>query len=401
MQLTDKQLQALVKAGQPIAGLSDGNGLTFTLSKAGTAAFVLRYRADGKRKELTLGRYPVLSLKAARELATQHRANLYRGIDAAEDRRLEKLEAKADSLTFEKVARECLQVATARLASATLQGRRQQLEAYVFPYVGKTPIRQITPEQLSEVIRATVTKSPHVARLVMIALRTVFAHAIATGQLQQRNPCADLKITAFLSEKPSPRQRLKLTESELRHLFAVLPHFGKSNELTILLLLATGTRIGELTSARWEQIDFEKGLWTIPEPKNRRPFVVPLTETALGWFRELKTLSFGSSYVLPVKLRRAGKSKDRPMPKTSLNEVTNRIHQQNTQQIRRFTPHDLRSTVRSLLTDDLEVQLHIAERCLNHYLGGLVAVYDQSDYLPQRRQALEKLTGYINDLRHT
>ena len=400
MALTDKQLQAAVKAGQPIAGLSDGDGLTFTVSNAGTASFVLRYRADGKRKELTLGRYPTLTLKAARELATQHRANLYRGIDAVEEKRQEKLEAKADSLTFEKVANEALQSSAAKLAPATIQGRRQQLNTYVFPFIGKTPIRQVTTEQLSEVIRATVAKSPHVGRLVMIALRTVFAHAIATGQLQQRNPCADLKITAFLTEKPSPRQRLKLTESELRHLFKGLPGYGKQNELTILLLLATGTRIGELTSARWEHIDVEKRLWTIPAPKNRKPFTIPLTDTAIGWFRELQTLAFGSSYVLPVKLRRAGKPTDRHMPKTSLNEVTNRIHSQNAENIRRFTPHDLRSTVRSLLTDDLDVPLDIAERCLNHYLGSaLVGVYDKSDYIVKRRHALEKLEHYFNTLR--
>ena len=63
--LTDIELRNWIKAGQPVAK-SDGDGLTFTLSAKGTAAWTLRYRFGGKRKELTLGRYPELSLAAAR-----------------------------------------------------------------------------------------------------------------------------------------------------------------------------------------------------------------------------------------------------------------------------------------------------------------------------------------------
>ena len=55
--LTELKLKALIKKGEPINGLSDGGGLTFTISKAGTAAWLLRYTQDSKKKELTLGKY--------------------------------------------------------------------------------------------------------------------------------------------------------------------------------------------------------------------------------------------------------------------------------------------------------------------------------------------------------
>ena len=73
-QLTDIQIRAWVKAGQPLAK-TDGDGLTFTLSSNGTAAWVLRFRMGGKQREKTIGRFPDISLKKAREIATDRRFN--------------------------------------------------------------------------------------------------------------------------------------------------------------------------------------------------------------------------------------------------------------------------------------------------------------------------------------
>ncbi|MDS4059246.1 MAG: Arm DNA-binding domain-containing protein [Candidatus Contendobacter sp.] len=78
--LTDTQLRAWIKTGVPLAR-ADGSGLTFTLSAAGTAAWVLRYRFGGAPRELTLGRYPDLSLAEARKLARLHRARIQQGED--------------------------------------------------------------------------------------------------------------------------------------------------------------------------------------------------------------------------------------------------------------------------------------------------------------------------------
>jgi len=61
--LSDLQLRHWIKAGTPLAK-ADGNGLTFTLSAAGVAGWILRYRHGGRRRELTIGRYPDISLPA-------------------------------------------------------------------------------------------------------------------------------------------------------------------------------------------------------------------------------------------------------------------------------------------------------------------------------------------------
>ncbi len=81
--LREADINAWVKAGKPIAGRSDGNGLTFTLWSNGVASWVLRYRFAGRMREPTLSRYPERSLEEARKLARRERVLADEGIDAA------------------------------------------------------------------------------------------------------------------------------------------------------------------------------------------------------------------------------------------------------------------------------------------------------------------------------
>src|SRR6187455_1431924 len=104
--LTDVQIRNFIKAGLPIAK-SDGGGLTFTLSKQGAPVFALRYSIAGKRKELTLGRYPDLTLAAARVLAAKKRADVQQGIDPAREKR-NALSATASAWAFRRLSEDYL-----------------------------------------------------------------------------------------------------------------------------------------------------------------------------------------------------------------------------------------------------------------------------------------------------
>ena len=92
--LDDVQIRHWIARGEPVAK-SDGDGLTFTLSTAGTAAWVFRYRNAGtRRKEVTLGNYPDLTLAAARKLARERRVDIDKGRDTAADKKLETMRAQ-------------------------------------------------------------------------------------------------------------------------------------------------------------------------------------------------------------------------------------------------------------------------------------------------------------------
>ncbi|MGP1676775.1 MAG: tyrosine-type recombinase/integrase [Burkholderiales bacterium] len=384
--LTDVQIRHWIKAGAPVAK-SDGDGLTFTLSGKGTAAWTLRYYIGAKRKELTLGRYPDMTLSDARKLATAKRAAVQQGTDVAREKQKSIREA-ARAWTFKRLAEDYLTRSASNLSPLTISGRRQQLRDYVLDRIGHQPAKEVTPADIVDIVERSGHKSLHVARLVLITIREIYAHGVAR-HVVEANPCAHIQAKAIIGAPPSRRARIMLSDDELGAMLPALPGIGRSNELTVKLLLATCTRIGELTRAAWSHVDFERKEWTIPaeHSKNGKQFVIPLTNQTAEWFMALKLLAFNSKYVLPIRIRQNGREGDAPMEATSLNAAINRMCETLGDKCRRFTPHDLRSTARSHLAV-LGVDVLIAERCLNHSLGGLVAVYDKHDYMAERRKAL-------------
>ncbi len=384
--LTDVKIRNWIKAGAQVAK-ADGEGLTFTLSAGGAASWVLRYRLHGKQRELTLGRYPDTTLSDARKLASEKRVAVQKGTDVAREKQKAKTDASR-AWTFKQLSDDYLTRAANNLAAITISGRRQQLRDYVLDRIGGMPAREVTPADIVDIVERSGHKSLHVARLVLIALREVFSHGVARSVVKE-NPCVHVKAKAIIGAPPSRRARIMLTDDELRAMLPALPTIGRSNELAVKILLATCTRIGELTRAEWSHIDFERKEWTIPpeHAKNKKQFVIPMTNQVADWFIELKRLAFNSKFVLPIRKRFGDREGDAPMEATSLNAAINVMCKPLDGKCRRFTPHDLRSTARSHLAA-LGVDILIAERCLNHSLGGLVAIYDKHDYLTERRKAL-------------
>lgn len=386
--LTDMQIKSLIRAGIPVAK-SDGDGLTFTLSKNGTPAWVLRYRHGGRQKELTIGRYPDITLAKARELATESRANIQQGEDVARTKKLVARELAA-AKTFRELANDYLAKAKPVLAASTFKQRKYHIDDVILPKLGSLLVREVTTTDVVYLIESV--GKMHVASLVLIALSRIFKHGIAK-HLALTNPCLGITASAICDAPKPTRLRLKLSEDELRVVLPALPSIGIQNAIAIKILLSTCVRIGELVKAEWVDIDFDKAEWTIPDAnsKTRKGFTIPLSPAIVVWFKELQQYACGSNYVLPT--RRIGASKQPHILtltiSVALNKLCNKL-----EGIRRFTPHDLRSTARSHLTE-LGVNLIVAERCLNHSLGGLVSIYDQHDYMTERRTALELWTEFI------
>lgn len=323
---------------------------------------------------------------------------MQQGADVAREKQTAKRDSAA-AWTVRQLAADYLQKSEEHLAAGTIDQRRQQLTAHVYPVIGSAAAKDVTPADIVTITERAAAKSLHVGRLVLVALRAVFAHGIAR-HVVKANPCIDVQAKAVIGPRPVRRTRLMLSEPELRAMLPALADQGKQNELAIKILLATCTRIGELTRAEWANVDLVRREWLIPEEhaKNKKRFVIPLPDVVAGWFLELQQLAFGSRYVLPVRSRRD--EGDRHMESSTLNVACNRVHaalrddETGREGCRRFTPHDLRSTARSHLTA-LGVDIIVAERCLNHSLGGLVAVYDQHDYLTERRAALDTWCAFL------
>jgi integrase len=398
--LSDQQLRRWIKAAAPVA-TADGAGLTFTLSAAGTAAWVLRYRHGGRPRELTLGKYPDLSLKAARERARAERAAIQKGVDVAWERQREKTEAAA-AKSFRQLATDYMDKVFPTLAKSTVKQRKQHIEGVIFPKLAGRAARDVTTADVVALIETVGrTKSVNVAELVFTALSEIFKHGVARHAVIA-NPCAGVSVTAICGTAVPRRARLKLTEDELRVVLPALPSIGPENALAVKLLLLTCTRVGELARAEWSHIDFNDAVWVVPDSvsKTHKGFTVPLSAAALDCLKALQPLALGSKYVLPARQARRVRNHDGAdvhFEQRALNAMLHKLCDDLGGKVRRFTPHDLRSTARSHLAA-LGVHVIVAERCLNHSLGGLVGVYDQHDYLTERRAALEAWAALLHGL---
>lgn len=390
-QLEDIQIRRWIADGKPLAK-SDGGGLTLTLSKAGTASWVLRYMREGKPKELTIGNYPDITLAAARKLARTKRVDIDAGLDPASMKRAERRKSKAAwtvSALVEDFKTKRL-VAT-ELAEGTIYYRECDFNQVIKPTLGSMEVRHVAPADVVHMLEES-KRTWTVQNRILTATRLLFDHAIGK-QIIPSNPCAGIKLQALLGKRPAIRKRIMLSESELRVLLSGIDDIGTENALAFRVLLATCVRTVELVKAKWEHVDFDNGTWVVPDDsvKTRTGFVVPITPTVSGWLRRLHDLADGSEWVLPArKSPRQGK----PVGRTTLWAAFNRAFLRGDISIQRFTPHDTRSTAKGHMRN-MGVSREISEIALNHALKGMEGIYDVRTEIPERRAALELWAGFI------
>jgi integrase len=393
--LTDVQLRHWVKQNKPVAK-ADGQNLWFTLSKAGTASWILRYRKDGKRPELTIGNYPDISLTEARKLAGQHRASIDLGIDPAKEKAVKKEKAQTKEWTIAALAEDyrTKQLTATQFAEVTLYYRNSDLDRVIIPRLGKRTVASVTGLDVVQMLQDQ-GDTWTISKRVLTTATKLFDHA-AGLRIVQINPCIGIRLTSLLGQRPAIKKRVMLSESNLRTLFKEIDTLGTLNSLALRILLATCVRTNELTQARWEDIDLAKGTWDVwdEQTKTRTGFQVPLSPLAIGWFKELKQLSGNSPYVLPSRIAR----KDHPTvdPRT-LWAALERAFKTKRLTVRKFTPHDTRSTAKGHMLD-LGISEHVSELALNHAIPGMSGIYDVRKEIPEKRDAMNRWADFLAGL---
>ena len=389
--LDDLQIRRWIAAGLATAK-SDGAGLTFTLSKAGTASWILRYMREGKPKELTLGNYPDISLAAARRTARAKRVEIDEGHDPAATKKVERIKTKL-AWTVNNLMEDYLlkRLTEEELSLRGIYYRKWDMERIIKPNIGSIEVRRVSPTDIVQMIEKA-DRSWSVSRRILTTAVMIFRHAVGK-QLIVANPCTALDLTAIIGKRPAIKRRIMLTEGELRTLLVEINQLGKTTSLVFRVLLATCVRSAELRKAKWEDVDFSRGTWYVPDDsvKTRVGFLVPITPTVIGWFKELHELAEGSIWVVPSKdARRIGKHTS----DSTLRSVISAAFDRGVLSTRRFTPHDTRSTAKGHMRN-LGVSREISEIALNHTLKGMDGIYDVREEIPERREALEKWAAFI------
>lgn len=395
--ITDLHLQQWIKAAAPIAK-SDGDGLTFTLSAAGTAVWVLRYRHGGRRREMKLGRYPDLSLREARKRAAEYRVKVTDGIDVAQERQRQKIE-QSTAWTVRKLVRDFEDKVMPSVAETTAKCWSGYLNNALVPRFGTQLAREVTPDDIQDWLADVVTRGYHAAGNARKAAIALFKHGVKRRVLRS-NPAAEVDMTTIAAQ-PESRERIMLTNAELHAFLVNLDRLHAGDAIAFRLLLWTGARVGELRGAEWTEVDTATATWSIPRGriKTRKRmrgdvFEVPLPRQAMAALEQLRALACGSRYLLPARVfGDVDRAMDHEAMLRRLRDYTDKLDG-----CRTVVLHDLRSTFRSHLTGTLGVRIEVAERCLNHRLGGLIEIYDRGDYRAERAEALQRWADHLDAL---
>ena len=388
MPLTDTTLRN-AKPGEKQIKLFDGHGLFLLIAPSGTKAWRLKYSFYGKEKLISLGLYPTVSLKEARERAATARKDIENGIDPSEKRKLEKA---ACQNTFEAVALEWHEQNKDKWSDNYAKTIMHRMKRNLFPQIGSKPVHLVSAPELLALLRKIEARGakdiPHIVRSIS---SSVFRYAIATGRAE-RDPAADLK--GALAARVRRNLPSQTTPEAVGHLMIAIDNYpGTFVVRSALQLMAlTFCRTGELRNAEWREIDFEDGLWRIPAERMKmsRDHLIPLSRQSVAILRKLQAYSGKDVYVFPNY-----KTEKRSMSKSALLGAIRRLGFENDE----MCPHGFRSMASTML-NELGYNGDWIERQLAHVPRNIIrGIYNRAEYLPERRKMMQDWADYLDELR--
>lgn len=275
MPLTDTAVRN-AKPGDKPAKMFDERGLFLIITPAGGKWWRLRYKFDGKEKLLSLGVYPDVGLKDARDRRDEARKLLANAIDPGENRKMQKatkVERAANSL--EAIAREWFAKNRETWAASHADKIIKRLENDVFPWLGGKAVAEITaPDVLSVLRRIEGRGTNDTAHRASGNISQVMRYAIATGRAE-RDPVPDLR-----GALPPLRHDnfASITDpAKVAELLRAMDAFSGTFVVKSALLLAPllFVRPGELRKAEWAGFDLDKGEWRYFVTKTKTEHSVP------------------------------------------------------------------------------------------------------------------------------
>lgn len=394
--------------------LPDGGGLYVRIRSSqdgGNVSFRLTYRIEGKQKWLTLGSYPTMSLKEARNARDLQKAKLSSGIDPSVDNAIQKLkirDAQKKEL-LDLTNKETVNKLFKRWASLELVRRKDKgaeikrmFNKDVLPFIGDMAVESVRKTHVIDVIDRLLERGVNrMAKLILALMRQMFRFA-QDRDIIEFDPTSSIRKSK-IGGADVIRDRF-LNEEEIRKLSNQLPQAKllPTSEIAIWIMLSTCCRIGELCKARWEHVDLDLGVWRIPEmnSKNGKAHTIYLSDFALGMWKELLKHKRSTIWVYPNT-----DNTDHVCEKSISKQISDRqlVDDRKPMSGRskqahalilpngKWTPHDLRRTGATLM-GSLGVRPDVIELCLNHIeQNKMKKTYQLHTLVPEQKEAWQRL----------
>jgi integrase len=349
-------------------------GFGIRVATSGALSWVLLTRENGRRKRITLGGYPAMSLSKAREAARVALSEVQEGTFGR----------KKVSSTFETAVKDWY--AREQRARKSFPQVEQAMRLHVLPYLGRHQIDQITKADLMRVIDRIADQGKLTQANRVRAFITRFFNWATERDLVTASPAAALPRPAV----EVSRDRV-LSRDELIAVWQAAEQMGFPFGRIVQLLILTAQRRDEVAGMRWSELDLERGRWIINKEraKNGKAHIVHLSPQALARLSKIPRRD-GVDLVFTTTGQSAvsGFSK----AKSALDA---RSH------VSDWRLHDLRRTAATYLADDLRIAPVVVDRILNHIAGsvrGVAAIYQRGEHLEDRKVALAAWGLLVEDL---
>ena len=370
-QLTYFDIKRFNKPGR----YADGNNLYLLVEPTGSKRWILRLTVGNRRRDMGLGNIKLVSLKNARELAIHYKSQARSGLDPFIERKKE----KGAFVTFKTCTESVYKIVEPGLKNKRFaKSWLSSIEQHAYPHIGDVPISQITPANILSVLTPIWNSKSETARKIKQRLTLIMKWSRAQGYYDGYDPVE-------IAEQALPR--IKKIKKHFKAIdFEELPNFIKKlkkGELSFVtkcaleFLILTAGRTTEVIHAVWDEINFEKGLWTIPaiRMKNNKEHVVPLTTKMIHILTELKKLKKDSFYIFEI-------SKNKPISNNTM-----RIALQKRLNVD-ATIHGMRSSFKDWASEKTNFNNEVSEMALAHSIGNKVEASYRRGNLLQKRKAL-------------
>lgn len=331
--LTDKAVKGAEgpAKGQALIWDTDISGFALRVTSGGAKSFVLDYRADGRKRRITIGRYPAWSVAAAREEAKRLRREVDKGEDPMEDRH-EDRRAPTVATLWDLYERDHLP------NKRDARSDRQMWANDIKPVLGKVKVEDVTRADVRRLHRTISRRAPVRANRALAVVSKMFSLAVNDYEFRQDNPAKGIP------KNSEDRRERYLSQAEIAAVSQALTDYpgGASAANAVRWLLLTGCRVGEALAMTWSQVDWQAGAWVKPSAhtKQKREHRVPLSAPAMQLLQSIADgQGNGETYVFPG--RKPGE------PIKQLNSVWKWVRERAGVQDVRL--HDLRHTYASIL----------------------------------------------------
>ena len=356
--------------------------LYLAIAPGGSKSWIQRITIDGKRRDLGLGPFPVISLAKARERAFVNRVAIADGRDPLAEKR------KARVPTFQEAAKRTYEANRPRWRSEKVAKKWwQAMEKHAFPILGDMRVDRIGREDVLRVLTPLWTSRPEQARKVRQSIRSTLSWAQASGLVETN--MAGEAINGALPAQPAVKEHLRaLPYRQVGAALATVDAAASSlsAKLAFRFTVLTAARSGEVRGATWNEIDIDAATWTIPANRMKAgaEHRVALSDAAVAVLEQACQLRDRAGLLFPSPSR-AG----RPLSDMTLTKVL-----RSTGLAERATIHGFRSSFRDWCADAAKPR-EIAEAALAHTVGGVEGAYFRSDLFERRRRLMADWAAYL------